>query len=61
MAFLFTAEMLDHILLPFSNNTKCACSQHECDTSDQKMGFIMAVALVKKLKGSSGYVLYILC
>ena len=47
--FLFLADTLDWILRGlFNNDTKCPCSDHKCET--KKSGYVMAVALVRKLR-----------
>lgn len=43
------ADTLDWLLRGlFNNDTKCPCSDHKCET--KKSGYVMAVALVRKLR-----------
>ncbi|KAH3735142.1 uncharacterized protein LOC127850773 [Dreissena polymorpha] len=44
------ADFLDHILLNFQNATQCPCSTKNCEDRDHSKGYLMAIALVRKLK-----------
>lgn len=43
------ADFLDHILLSLQNDTKCPCSAFSCERRDHSKGYIMAVALIRKI------------
>ncbi|XP_052810403.1 uncharacterized protein LOC128238482 isoform X2 [Mya arenaria] len=44
------ADFLDHILLNMQNETDCPCSTNNCESRAHSKGYIIAIALVKKLK-----------
>lgn len=44
-----SADFLDHILLNLQNDTKCPCSAYSCETRQHSKGYIMAIALVRKI------------
>ena len=49
----FSADYLDSILMSMQNDTECPCSHHYCESQPNRganKGYIVAVALVRKLK-----------
>ncbi|KAL4233423.1 hypothetical protein ACF0H5_008104 [Mactra antiquata] len=45
-----SADFLDHILLSFQNDTKCPCSAYSCERRQHSKGYIIAIALMRKIK-----------